>query len=174
MFVALKRAFALAAVVLLTACASGVTRMDTGTTVAAPVQRNVSAVNLKLSDGTKKLVADNLKFNQDTLKATIERAMKAQNLIDPSSNQQLDVEITSFRVRSNFTAVMFGFMAGYDNVEGVVVIKNQAGEVVKKAKVNASYALGGFGGGQDEARMGWLYEEFAKHTVAEVTGVPVK
>jgi len=36
--------------------------------------------------------------------------------------------------------------------------------------VTASYALGGFGGGQDEMRMSWLYEAFAKALVSEITG----
>ena len=45
------------------------------------------------------------------------------------------------------------------------------GGLHKQAKASAAYALGGLAGGQDEARMNWLYEEFAKLTVAEV-GTP--
>jgi hypothetical protein len=172
----IKILLALAAIAILSACASGVTRMD-GSADNVDTKSFVPAVksiNLWLNDDAKKLVSDNLKFNQDTLRSTVERALQAQNLVKPESVQSLEIEITGFRVRSNFSAVMFGFMAGNDNVEGVVTIKDGSGKIIKKSKVSASYALGGFAGGQDDARMGWLYEEFAKHAVAEVSGVPYK
>jgi hypothetical protein len=171
----IKRIVVVAFAVILVACASGVTRMDGVTSHAQPViAPKVKSVNLWLNDDAKKLVGENLKFNQDVLRSTIERSLQAQDIIKTDAAQNLDIEITSFRVRSNFTAIMFGFMAGNDNIEGLVSIKDDGGKVLKKAKVNASYALGGIAGGQDDARMGWLYEAFAKHALAEVTGVPVK
>ena len=175
----IKLVLLLLSVAVLGGCASGVTRMEAGapgTGAAAPakVEQTVKSVNLFLSEDAKKLVSDNLKFNQDALRSIIERALGGQNMVKADASQTLDVEITSFRTRSNFTAIMFGFMAGNDNVEGVVSIKDASGKILKRAKVSASYALGGLAGGQDDARMNWLYEEFAKHTVAELTGVPAK
>jgi hypothetical protein len=169
----------LATVALLGGCASGVVRMDApaagaGSASATPISGQIKSVNLFLNEDAKKLVADNLKFNQDTLRSMVERALSAQNLIKAESAETMDIEITGFRTRSNFSAIMFGFMAGNDNVEGIVTIKDASGKVLKRAKVSASYALGGLAGGQDDARMSWLYESFAKHTVAELTGVPVK
>jgi hypothetical protein len=170
---------ALAVIATLGACASGVTRMDSAAAPGAPASAAVSSgpvksVSLALSEDAKKLVADNATFNPDALRTTIERVLQAQNLVKSDAPQTLDVEVTSFRVRSSFSAVMFGFMAGSDNVEGVVTIKDAEGRVIKRALVKASYALGGLGGGQDDARMNWLYEEFAKHALAEVTGQPAK
>jgi hypothetical protein len=163
---------------VLAGCAAGVTRMDAApglAPAAAPAAvPDIKAVSLWLNDEAKKLVADNLKFNQDALRSMVERALAANSLIKPESGHTLDIEITSIRARSNFSAVMFGFMAGNDHIEGVVTIKDTAGKVLKRGKVSASYALGGLAGGQDDARMGWLYETFSKHTVAEVTGNPVK
>jgi uncharacterized protein YceK len=175
----LQRLLALVAITaVLGGCASGVVRMDTpapgASAAAAEVKPQAKAVTLWLNEDAKKLVADNLKFNQETLRSTVERAMSARNMIVADSTQTFDIEVTSFRVRSNFSAVMFGFMAGNDNVEGIVTVKDGAGKALKRAKVSASYALGGIGGGQDDARMGWLYEEFAKHAVAELSGVPAK
>ena len=160
--------------VFLTACASGVTKMEHGTSVPATVSPNVSTVRVHLSADAKKLLADNEIFNQETLQLTIEKALKGNNLQQAGSSQTLDIEITGFRVRSAVAAVMFGLLAGNDNVEGIVSIKDANGVILKKSKVTASYALGGFGGGQNDARMGWLYEEFAKHVVAEISGVPAK
>lgn len=161
------------AVAVLGACASGVTRMDApagASQAAAVIEPKVKVVSLRLSDDARKLVADNLKFNPDTLRSTIERSLQARGAIVTDAKQEMDIEVTSFRVRSNFTAVMFGFMAGNDNVEGVVSIKDGTGKALKKSKVSASYALGGLAGGQDDARMGWLYEEFAKHATQELLG----
>ena len=166
----------LALVAALAGCASGVTRMDApaGAAQASAPTKTVKSVSLWLNDDAKKLLPDNLKFNADTLRSTVERALSAHGVVKDDSTQQLDIEITSFRVRSNFSAIMFGFMAGNDNVEGIVTIKEASGKALKRGKVSASYALGGIGGGQDEARMSWLYEEFAKHAAAEVLGNPVK
>jgi hypothetical protein len=172
----LKMAFALMLAMVLSACASGVTRMEASASptaaAATKIDPSVKTINLWLNENAKKLVADNLKFNPDTLKNTVERALQAQNMVKADAGQSMDIEVTSFRVRSNFSAVMFGFMAGNDNVEGIVSIKDAEGKVIKKGKISAAYALGGFAGGQDEARMGWLYEEFAKHTVAELSATP--
>ena len=155
-------------------CASGVTRMDSTMNAASKVDPVVKAVSVWLSDDARKLVADNLKFNQETLRSTVERSLQAQNMLKPDAGQKLDVEVTGFRVRSAFTAIMFGFMAGNDNIEGIVTVTDGSGKVMKRAKVSASYALGGIAGGQDESRMSWLYEEFTKHTVAELSGVSAK
>jgi hypothetical protein len=166
LFVTLSIAIALAG------CASGITRMDgppgRPTTTDVSAVTSVKAVNLWLSADAKKLVADNLKFNQEQLRSTIERALSAQNLLKADSANSLDIEITNIRTRSNFSAVMFGFMAGSDLVEGIVTIKNDSGKVLKRGKVSSSYALGGLAGGQDETRMSWLYESFSKHAVEEV------
>jgi Domain of unknown function (DUF4410) len=159
-------------VAILAGCASGVKRMDGGSTASA-TKYIVSSVNLSLSPAAKALVMDNAKFNADELKINIERLLRSQDLVAPNAPQTLFVEITGFRTRSTFSAIMFGFMAGNDNIEGVVTIKDASGRELKKAQVSASYALGGIAGGGD-TRMSWLYEEFAKHTVAEVSGAVAK
>lgn len=65
---------------------------------------------------------------------------------------------------------MFGFMAGDDHIHGTVIVRSPDGTELQRFNVNTSYALGGFAGGQTDARMGWLYETFAKHVVDELTG----
>jgi hypothetical protein len=84
---------------------------------------------------------------------------------------KIEIVITDIRVRSNFSAIMFGFMAGSDSVTGDVIATASDGKELQRFTVSASYALGGLGGGQDDARMGWLYETFAQHTVDELMGV---
>jgi hypothetical protein len=100
----------------------------------------------------------------------MQRALESRSLLAAGSPYQVNVEITDIRVRSNFSAVMFGFMAGSDSLTGNVYVTEKSGKPVSKFEVSASYALGGFAGGQDDTRMGWLYEEFAKLAVNELTG----
>lgn len=176
-----QRLAPIAVAVILAGCASGVQRMDQpagspalGATVPKPAVGPLKSVTVSLTPEAQKLMADNSKFNPETLRSTVDRVLAAQGLIKADAGQTMHIELTGFRVRSSFSAVMFGFMAGTDNVEGIVTIKDAAGAQLKRAKVSASYALGGIGGGQDEARMNWLYEEFAKHAAGEVSGQSAK
>lgn len=73
----------------------------------------------------------------------VKQALESKDLLAKTPDPALpaiEVVITDIRVRSNFAAIMFGFMAG----------------------------------GQDDARMGWLYESFAKELVTELTGAVAK
>ncbi len=81
----------------------------------------------------------------------------------------MEIVVTDIRVRSNFNAVMWGFMAGADHIKGDVVLRSASGEQMDRFGVSASYALGGMAGGQDDARMGWLYEKFAEETVTALS-----
>ena len=120
---------------------------------------------------------DNLKFDHEELRKHVERALTAYSIMDTSRKGELpvvEIVVTSVRVRSNFSAVMWGAMAGADNISGDIVIRDVAGEQLDSFHVSASYALGGLAGGQDNARMGWLYEAFAKRAVEEITGTKRK
>jgi hypothetical protein len=122
---------------------------------------------ITLDKDAQEALKDNLKFSAKKLQETLESALDARKLLaqkDDSNAMQLNVEITGVRVRSNFSAVMFGFMAGSDYVNGNVSLLDPENRLVDRFKVSTSYALGGLAGGQDEARMGWLYEKFAEKT----------
>lgn len=153
-------------------CASGVKRGSEAATSAAerPANNQVASVSVMLTDGAKSKVADNLKFNPDELLNHVKRALDGSSLINTGvSHTSMEIQIKDFRVRSNFSAVMWGFMAGADSVTADVVLKDQAGREFDRFEVSASYALGGLGGGQDETRMSWLYEKFAEETVKEMS-----
>lgn len=173
MKLALKYCFAVAIMSSLLACSSSVKRDESAApvTIAALAGQKYSAINLYLSGNAKKQLVDNPKFNPDALKGTIQRMLEARSLMAADSTYRIDVEITDINVRSNFSAVMFGFLAGSDRVAGNVYLGNKDGKHLSRYEVAVSYALGGIAGGQDETRMGWLYEEFAKHVVNELPAV---
>jgi hypothetical protein len=167
---------ALSALSLLCACAADITRSaDTALTKPHFVEQGRQAGQLQLTltgDATKQLT-DNLKFNQNTLLDTVRRALEANNIIAKDSSSTLpsiEILVTDVRVRSNFSAIMFGFMAGDDRIKGDILVRAPSGVAVQQFTISVSYALGGLAGGQDDARMSWLYESFAKKVVEELTG----
>lgn len=161
---------ALATALLCSGCASGVRRAD----VTPAEHFNASngpiakAISISLSDDAQKKVADNVKFNPQTLLDTVTRTLKTSNLFDENSalaTRKVDIVITDMRARSNFTAIAFGFMAGADMVKGDVVTRDLQGKETGRFEVHADYALGGIAGGMDSTRMDWLYEKFAQLTL---------
>ena len=164
---------AIGALVLgLAGCASGVKQSDIQNRQYL-VSQPAKAVSVSLSNEAQEKVADNLKFNQNALLDHVKRALTAKNLLDETKTDAphtIEILVKDFRVRSNFSAVMFGFMAGNDSVTGDVILKDRSGKELNRFEVSASYALGGMGGGQDDTRMGWLYEKFAELTVDNLAG----
>lgn len=153
----------------LTGCASSVTRHPSGDGAKLDNPK-VASVEIYLDDKAKALHPENLGFDPETLRRTVERALGASALLAADSPQRMAIEVTEMRMRSAVAAVMFGFLAGNDSVTGNVHVRSSDGRPVASFAVSASYALGGIAGGQDSTRMGWLYEEFAKLTVAGLTG----
>jgi len=130
-------------------------------------------VQLSFTPEAQKDLADNLKFNQDRLLETVKRGLVARNLLnegDPQATAVIEIRLMEIRVRSNFNAVMWGFMAGADKVRGEVMLRDGSGRELDHFEVHADYALGGLAGGQDGSRMNWLYERFAELTVQSLTG----
>ncbi len=163
-----------AAAFILAGCASGVTRAPSASAerVSAPAYSQFASVSLSMSAEAKEKALDNLKFNQDELFSYIKRALDSRSLISASRDNQLpriEVVVKDMRVRSNFSAIMWGFMAGSDSIEGEIVLTDAAGKELDRFVVSTSYALGGIAGGQDSTRMSWLYEKFAEETVRELS-----
>jgi hypothetical protein len=161
----------------LSACSSGVTRSADAALATAQFAvgqgRQAGSISVSLTDDAQKQAADNLKFNHETLLATVRRALEGNNVLAKEADPALPkihIVVTDVRVRSNFSAIMFGFMAGDDRIKGDVIVRGANGVAQQQFTISSSYALGGIAGGQDSARMDWLYESFAKRVLEELTG----
>jgi hypothetical protein len=164
----MTRLTAAAAVALVLAgCASGVKRDDSSVVRSVTPVGNVT---VSLSPAAQKLAAENPKFDQQQLLSAVRRTLEAKGLLRNGTPDTAEIVLTEFRVRGTFSAIMWGAMAGADNVTGDVIVRNQRGEQVRKFQVHAVYGLGGIAGGMDDTRLGWLYEKFAEHTAAELGG----
>lgn len=163
-------------ILLLSGCASSVTRSPKNLAEPGRVTKlpdRFSSVTIALTAEAKEKAADNLKFNPEELLDNVKRALDANSLLSNENKEEqipeILIQVKDMRVRSNFSAVMWGFMAGDDHITGDIVMKEPSGTELDRFQVSVSYALGGLAGGQDDARMSWLYEKFAEKTVEELT-----
>jgi hypothetical protein len=154
--------------VFMTACASSVQRRPDADVYSYGGEK-FSKVELSVDPAATQDANDLVRFESQKLQSIIEKNLSTSGLIDGASASMVKVVITDIRVRSTFNAFMWGFMAGDDHIVGDVSIVEDKGEPKHTFKVSASYALGGLAG-MNETRMGWLYEEFAKLTLAEIKG----
>ena len=156
----------------LAGCTSGVTRPDHQAR-AANTLTEPATLAVTLSDNARKAIGENLKFDQNKLQEVLNRAFDAKGLLakdNASAAKHVEVQVNDVRVRGTFSAIMFGFMAGNDHLNGTITVSDSNNRPVRHFDVSAAYALGGLAGGQDDARLGWLYEKFAEETVNELSG----
>jgi hypothetical protein len=149
-------------------CSSTVTRPDDADT-NRPVVKALHGFTIDMSPEAKQSLPDNIQFDINALRATLQSELEENELMSPDGDFSIKVVVNDIRVRSSFNAVMWGFMAGDDHVQGdVVVFKTGESFPVYSYTIIASYALGGFAGGDDTTRMEWLYEEFSEILVNEL------
>ena len=160
----------LALSILLAGCAAGVKRAEDAEKRRAYFAGGGKlASDVTLSMSRKAPVPG---FDQNRLLATVKRMLRDKGLLATTPNPELptiEIVITDVRVRTSFSAIMFGAMAGDDHITGDVVARDKSGRELQRFQVSASYALGGVAG-RHETRMGWLYGNFAETLVNELTG----
>ena len=122
-------------------------------------------VSIAMSDAIAADAAKATRFQQLGLEQAIVSQLRQNNLYDAQSGNLVEVVVSSLRVRNAATAIMFGAMAGSDNIEGAVTLKAPGGKVLNKFTI---YALGGFGGGQNTARLGYLSQTFGELTAKTI------
>src|SRR5262249_51715199 len=139
---------------LLGGCASQVVEPDAATT-SKPAVKALESFSVELSPKAKEQLADDVKFDPRALEAKLDRALRNKGLIATDGDFRLKVIVSDVRVRGTFNAVVWGFMAGDDHLNGDSVLfrKEIDDDPVYQFKVKTSYALGGFAGGQDAMRM---------------------
>lgn len=156
----------------LAGCASQVTRTPESMAAREPV-RALTSFEIAISPAVKASMdaAETQKFDVAAFRAVIQRTLDAARLMAPDGDFKLTVTVDELRVRSTFNAIMWGFMAGSDTLNGTATLTRLDGRPAGSFKVGTSYALGGFAGGQDNSRVVWLYEEFAKLLTKELVAL---
>jgi hypothetical protein len=161
------RSAGIALLLLLSACASQVTRPPQAADAPREPVRALSGYTVTMSPQANAQLTDNMKFNIDSLRTKVGQALDAKGLVAKDGDFEMQVVIDDIRVRGTFSAVMFGFMAGDDHIYGTATLR-RGDKTLGSFGIKTSWALGGLAGGQDDARTGWLYEEFAKQLAEEL------
>jgi hypothetical protein len=154
--------------VLVAACSSNA-RMGSSSKYAYGGEKYGNVV-VVLADSVSKDKDKAYRAEDLTLDQHIVAALKASNLYDEKSQNSVRVTVNSIRVRNTFNAVMFGFMAGSDNIDGTVQLFDEQQKSRADFNIKASYSLGGFGGGQSDTRLGWLRDKFSELTANMILG----
>jgi hypothetical protein len=162
------RILSMCLLVLLTACA-GTVKREPGQMNKTYVTAGVAAVQVSMTPEAQALLKDNPQFSSRDLQGYIQRRLEGNGTFNAAAAERVEVVVTSIRVRSTASAVIFGVLAGQDHMEGKVRVLGADGRRLHSFDVNASYAFGGAAGG-DGLRMGWMYEKFSELVLAELTG----
>ncbi len=158
-----------ACVVMLSAC-SGTIQTDNRVRGDASRVEGFAQVSAVLTPEATRQLADSPQFNREELVAYMRRRLEGRGLLSGTASHRVEIVITDLRVRGTFAAVMFGFMAGDDHVNGRVRILDDRGQALRSFDVRASYAFGGAAGG-DSTRMNWLYDKFTDLATVELQKV---
>jgi len=154
-------------IVFLTACASSVKRIGDFSNYEYTGQK-FNKINVSLSPEEK--YQGGTLFKTDMLSWAVQSQIRAKGLYSDFSQNLIEIVVTHLRIRSSFSADFWGVMAGADRLAGDVFVKNEEGKILNSFSITASYALGGSIGGNDDIRMNWLYDKFAKLTVKNILG----
>ena len=114
----------LVAISFLTACASQVVEPDAATTTR-PLVKALRGFSVELSPKAKEQLADDVKFDVNALYKKLEITLARAQLIADDGDYRLKVVVTDVRVRGTFSAVMWGFMAGDDHLNGDSILFKQ-------------------------------------------------
>src|SRR5688572_10784014 len=163
---------ALCAMLALAGCASSVKRSaeHKSATFKLSAEFPVGQINVSATpEALANIEAAKKKFDPSRLKEAIRYSLNFDHMLAKPGQGGLtmDVLVTRVRVRSSANALWWGFMAGNDAVDGEVVVKDITGKVLDKFAVKVTYALGGLAGGEDETRVGYLYDAFAEEVVGQ-------
>lgn len=160
----------------LAGCGGTVTRHDsaaaTPTSLPLATQKTHKATII-VTDEMKAKLTGNLVFNDRVLADMVNNRLFNANALAEDGPYSITITITDVRVRSAFSAVMWGFMAGDDHIVGKVVLTDASQKPVQSFEVKSNYAFGGFAGGQDSVRMSYLYDKFSELVVQELRGTTV-
>ena len=163
----MARVAALALVALLTACAGTVKHHSRVNGDVTGVE-GVGKVVARMSPAAVAQQADNPQFSRDELATYLYRKLESKGMVAAGATHQVEIVVTDIRVRSAAAAVILGVLAGEDRVVGTVRVLDSANKPLRSFEIKASYALGGWGGGQDSMRMNWMYDKFSELAMQEL------
>lgn len=154
----------------LVACTSNV-RPEAGMTGAyVNSGEKFSQITVGMSDSVAEDTRKQVRINELKLDENLRSELAKRGLFDQSAANTIKITVNKLHIRSAGLAIMFGVMAGTDNMEGTVALYDGAGKQKASFVINASYSLGGLAGGANSVRLGWLSGKFAELAADAIQG----
>ena len=156
-------AFAASIIVLLSGCKTVVEQRADSPNQLVQLGQPINRVVVTYSASGADELNENAGFDQNELVKSVKEHLFEKDLYSSSARggETLEIQITSVRYRSTFNAVMWGVMAGSDNVRGEVYLRDRSGKLLNHFEVYSMYALGGVAAGWKGERWPYLYNKFA-------------
>ncbi|EQA47287.1 hypothetical protein LEP1GSC050_0539 [Leptospira broomii serovar Hurstbridge str. 5399] len=143
-------------------CSSSATREVPNTKVNYKSAKFNETVNLSFEEAADKEIKEGNYFKSEEFLNYFKQELSNKGVLLAKAKETIEIKITEARIRSLGVAIWLGTFAGPDRIKGDVTVKNSKGEVIDTIKISVAYALGGFVGGQNKNRIGYLYSEFTK------------
>jgi len=155
---------------LVSACSTSVNLREQNNSPLSGIK--ISQVRVALSAEADKMRAENLYYSHEKLVRALEDNLNSSSVFsrNGASAARLNLEVTSIRTRSTFSAVMFGLLAGDDHIKGTARLLDESGVQILAFDVSSVYAFGGIAGGAEDVRMSWLYDDFSKSVTKILVG----
>jgi hypothetical protein len=171
----IHKALAAAALLLITAaCSSGV-KHDANLELSRPqlssTGQKAGQVTIAMTPAVEQRLAGTLRFDRLRFQDTIERALRAKEVLTPTDDPTLptvEINVTDVRVRATANVVLFGMLSGDDHLNGTVTLRSPDKAEMQKFDVTTSALVSA--SAQVLTRMSWLYDAFAKQLADELTG----
>lgn len=164
-----RNIFVVLVMLFLSACAAHVQMADNSASYAYAGEK-YGKINIVLADQISTDASKAERARQLNLESAIQSALRAQGLYDETSANAVNVSINTLHIRNAFNAIMWGALSGTDNMDGTVKLVNDSNVEKASFDITASYGAGGFSGGQNDVRLGWLSNKFAELTANTIKG----
>jgi hypothetical protein len=148
-------------------CASNPTQ--TGSTSAqtasvpaiAVTAKPVKQIKFSIAPEGKQSVTENDSFSLSDLEKFVNTELASKNLLNATSQDTLEVQITKVKVKHGASSYFAGPFAGADEITANVIM---SGAVAKAQVVSATFtSMGGvFGTNKTESRLAAMHKEFAE------------
>ncbi len=148
----------MAAFPLIGACSTGTIEREGQPAAQASVP--VGNIEVTLAPDIAEVINGDRAFSKDDFIKNVQDQMAERGSFQNGAPGSIEIQLTNFRLRSTGIVVMFGVFAGRDHLEGNVLVKNKAGQVVDTFVVHSKLGAFHAAGTARQSRMDWLYRKF--------------
>jgi hypothetical protein len=143
----------------------------------SPRIQMVKDVRLVLTPQAATKVANDAKFNADTLLEAIKGELRSRKLLDDTdsrANGTAEISIDDFAMRPTSNAVVFGYLLNAGTLNGEIRVRDTDGKDLQNFRVEAESQVSIAASGETKNPLEPLYRRFAVLAGDNLAGTPSK